>query len=48
MNDEDKLFQQNPLLAIWLKLKENNELLKEALEPLDAEDTKDDEDDSYG
>lgn len=55
MNDEDRLFQQNPLKAIWLKLKdieemgkENKELLNGELDDLYAEDQKGDEDDLYG
>jgi len=58
MSDEDKLFQQNPLMAIWIKLKKieevvsgnreivkkNHELLDDALDDLDAEDQKGEED----
>lgn len=28
MNDEDRLFQQNPLKAIWFKLKDIEETIK--------------------
>lgn len=54
MIDEEKLFQQNPLKAIWLKVKENQEeiltnreILNEALDDLDVEDNKSEEDGSY-
>lgn len=44
MSDEDKLFAQNPLKAIFLMEKENNKMLKNLLEQLDDEDDNFDED----